>query len=67
MKVLFSRRYVLQTAQLLLEVGGAEWLLGLRRSSSLPEVRSALCTLRGVGPKVADRIHNQGTVMHLSR
>ncbi len=40
-------------AQLLAKPGGgAAWLLGLR-SVPYPEASAALCTLMGVGPKVA--------------
>ena len=46
--------FVVQTAQALLERGGRSWLTSLRTSTSLDHVRTELCTLRGVGPKVAD-------------
>jgi len=45
--------YVLQTARAL-QSRSDGWLEGLRRSEDPEEVRQELCTLRGVGPKVAD-------------
>ena len=46
-------RYLLETAQSVIDNGGESWLLGLRELSHI-EVRQTLQKLSGVGPKVAD-------------
>lgn len=49
----YRARYVRETAQLLLERGGADWLLAQRRAAR-GDAQAALIELSGVGPKVAD-------------
>lgn len=51
----YRAKYVVQSAKLIRDNGGVDWLKELRRKSS-SEVREALLTLPGVGPKVADCI-----------
>mmetsp|Transcript_10128 Transcript_10128/g.16771 ORF Transcript_10128/g.16771 Transcript_10128/m.16771 type:complete len:504 (+) Transcript_10128:135-1646(+) len=49
----YRARYLIETAELVQQRGGLDWLQGLR---SLPrqEVRAQLILMSGVGPKVAD-------------
>lgn len=49
----YRARYIRETAALLLEKGGTQWLLG-QRGRPRDEVQAALIELSGVGCKVAD-------------
>ena len=49
----YRAAYVKETAQAVMERGGASWLLGLRKRP-YAEAKSALMALPGVGPKIAD-------------
>jgi N-glycosylase/DNA lyase len=46
-------RYIIETAKIVSDRGGSDWLHGLKNMSRL-EVRKQLLELPGVGPKVAD-------------
>jgi N-glycosylase/DNA lyase len=50
-----SHRYLYESSRLILSNGGVEWLLSLR-NLTYPEIQTALLTLPGIGPKVADCI-----------
>jgi len=51
----YRAKYIQQSAQRLVSLGGPPWLLGLR-DKPLLEARADLMQLAGVGPKVADCI-----------
>lgn len=51
----YRAAYVRRCAQALLELGGRQYLDGLKRMSR-SDVQAALCELHGIGPKVADCI-----------
>ncbi len=51
----FRARHIKDSARLVMQNGGAEWLLGLRERS-YADAKAALMTLPGVGDKIADCI-----------
>jgi len=51
----YRAKYIQQAAGQIIELGGREWLLGLRKSD-YGEAKKKLLQLSGIGPKVADCI-----------
>ncbi|EDO37002.1 predicted protein [Nematostella vectensis] len=49
----YRAKFINKSAQLIIEYGGQDWLLSLRKQS-YQDAHSALCKLPGIGSKVAD-------------
>lgn len=50
----YRAKYIIQTRDLLIECGGKDYLLGLRRNQDSEQVQEELLQFSGIGRKVAD-------------
>ncbi len=50
----YRAKFIIQTRDLLIECGGKDYLLGLRRNQDLEQVQEELLQFSGIGRKVAD-------------